>query len=92
MEGGRERERERERGRERERESLIELFLRISNTLFAGQGRESGVSPSGGGVGYKSCDAFVQPAFFVAGNCARNGVANVVAFRNLFSSILSIKI
>ena len=66
--------------------------MRISNTLFAGQGRESGVSPSGGGVGYKSCDAFVQPAFFVAGNCARNGVANVVAFRNLFSSILSIKI
>ena len=38
-----------------------------------GQGRESGVSPSGGGVGYKSCDAFVQPAFFLAGNCARNG-------------------
>ena len=72
--------------RERERESLIELLLRISNTLFAG------VSPSGGGVGYKSCDAFVQPAFFLAGNCARNGVSNVVAFRNLFSSILSIKI
>ena len=27
--------------------------------------------------------AFVQPAFFVAGNRARNGVAIVVAFKNL---------
>ena len=45
------------------------------------EGRESGVSPSKGGVCYKSCDAFVQPAFFLAGNRARNGMA-VVAFKN----------
>ena len=33
-------------------------------TLFGSDGRESGVSPSGGGgVCYKSCDVFVQPAF-----------------------------
>ena len=68
----------------------------VSEDVFAGEGRESGVSPSGGGVCYKSCDAFVHPAFFSAGNRARNGVANVVAFENLFtlevSSILSIKV
>ena len=56
-----------------------------ARTLFAGEGRESGVSPSGGGVCYKSRDAFVQPAFFLAGNRARNGVA-VVAFKNMFTS------
>ena len=59
------------------------------------EGRESDVSPSGGGVCYKSCDAFVQPAFFLAGNRSRNGVANVIAFKNLFtlfSSILNIRI
>ena len=38
--------------------------LRASVTLFGGNGRESGVSPSGGGVCHKSCDVFVQPAFF----------------------------
>ena len=32
-------------------------------TLFGIDGRESGVSPSGGRVCYKSCDVFVQPAF-----------------------------
>ena len=34
---------------------------------------------------YKSRDAFVQPAFFLAGNRIRNGVA-VVAFKNMFTS------
>lgn len=38
-------------------------------------GRESGVSPSGGGVCYT----------FLAGNRARNGVAIVVAFKNLIT-------
>ena len=40
-------------------------------------------------------DAFVQPAFFLAGNRSTNGVANVIAFKNLFtlfSSILNIRI
>ena len=36
---------------------------------------------------YKSRDAFVQPAFFLAGNRARNGVA-VVAFKNMFTTSL----
>ena len=48
--------------------------------------------PVGGGVCYKSCDAFMQPEFFLVGNRARNGVANVIAFKNLFSSILSRRI
>ena len=39
--------------------------------------------PVGGGVCYKSCDAFMQPEFFLVGNRARNGVANVIAFKNL---------
>ena len=56
-----------------------------ARTLFAGEGRESGVSPSGGGVCYKSRDAFVQPTCFLAGNRARNDVA-VVAFKNMFTS------
>ena len=56
-----------------------------ARTLFAGEGRESDVSPSGRGVCCKSRDAFVQPAFFLAGNRPRNGVA-VVAFRNMFTS------
>ena len=60
-----------------------------ARTLFAEEGRESGVSPSGGGVCYKSRDAFVQPAFFLAGNRARNGVA-VVAFKNMFTSTTSL--
>ena len=46
-----------------------------ARALFAGEGRELGVTPSGGGVCYKLRDAFVQPAFFLAGNRARNGVA-----------------
>ena len=37
----------------------------------------------GVGVCYKSRDAFVQPAFYLAGNSARNGV-DVVAFKNMF--------
>ena len=36
-------------------------------------------------LGGKSCDAFVQPFFFWVGNRARNGVAIVVAFKNLFT-------
>ena len=32
-------------------------------------------------LGGKSCDAFVQPAFFLVENRARNGVAIVVAFK-----------
>ena len=39
--------------------------------------------PVGGGVCYKSCDAFMEPEFFLVGNRARNGVANVIAFKNL---------
>ena len=60
---------------------------RASGALWV-RGRESGVSQSGGGVCYKSCDAFVQP-FFLAGNCARNGVA-VAAFKNMFTSTTSL--
>ena len=52
---------------------------------LGGDGSESDVSSSGEGVFYKSCDAFMQPAFFLAGNRARNGVAKVVAFKNLFT-------
>ena len=36
-------------------------------------------------LGGKSCDAFVQPAFFLVGNRAGNDVAIVVAFKNLFT-------
>ena len=36
-------------------------------------------------LGGKSCDAFVQTAFSLVGNRARNGVAIVVAFKNLFT-------
>ena len=56
-----------------------------ARTLFAGEGRESGVSPSGGGVYYKPRDAFVQPTCFLEGSRARNDVA-VVAFKNMFTS------
>ena len=49
------------------REHLVMTYVAYTRTLFAGEGRESGVSPSGGGVCYKSPDAFVQPAFFLAG-------------------------
>ena len=47
------------------------------------------MSPSEGGVCYKSRDAFVQPGFFLAGNRARNGVA-VVAFKNMLTSTTSL--
>ena len=50
-----------------------------------GGGEESPVTPSRGEVCYKSCDAFVQPVLFLAGNRARNGVANVITFKNLFT-------
>ena len=57
-----------------------------ARTLFARRGREeSPVTPSRGEVCYKSCDAFVQPVLFLAGNRARNGVANVITFKNLFT-------
>ena len=59
--------------------------MAYARTLFAGEGRESGVSPSGGGVCCKSRDAFVQPTCFLAENRARNDVA-VVAFKNMFTS------
>ena len=36
-------------------------------------------------LGGKSCDAFVQPEYYLAGNRARNGVTIVVAFKNLFT-------
>ena len=36
-------------------------------------------------LGGKSYDAFVQPAFFLAGNRTRNGVNTVVAFKTLFT-------
>ena len=39
------------------------------------EGRESGVSPSGGGVYY----------IYLRGNRERNGMAIVVAFKNLFT-------
>ena len=61
-----------------------------ARTLFAGEGRESGVSPSGAGVCYKSREAFVQPIVFLAGNRARIGVA-VVAFKNMFTSTTSLR-
>ena len=60
-----------------------------TRTLFAGEGRKSGVNPSGGGVCYKSHDAYVQPAFFSAGNRPRNGAA-VDAFKNMFTSTTSL--
>ena len=44
-------------------------------TLFGGDGRESGVSPSGGGVRFKSWDVFVELEFFLAENRVGNGVA-----------------
>ena len=47
--------------------------------------RESGVSLSGEGVRYKSCDAFIRPEFFLVGNRAINGVANVIVFKNVFT-------
>ena len=56
-----------------------------------GKGRKSGVSLSGvGGQCYifsagNRANAFVQLAFFLAGNRARNGVAIVVAFKNMFT-------
>ena len=58
----------------------------------AGEGKGIRCQPVGGRcllyfLGGKSCDTFVQPAFFLAGNCVRNGVAIVVAFKHLFSSI-----
>ena len=37
------------------------------------------------GACYKPCDAFVQSAVFLAGNRTRNGEANVIAFKNLFT-------
>ena len=43
------------------RESLVDVAY--ARTLFAGEGRESSVSPSGGGVCHKLRDAFVQPLF-----------------------------
>ena len=61
------------------RENLVMTYVAYTRTLFAGEGRESGVSPSGGGVCYKSRDAFVQ----------RNGVA-VVVFKNMFTSTTSL--
>ena len=60
-----------------------------ARALFAGEGRELGVTPSEGGVCYKLRDAFVQPAFFLAGNRARNGMA-VVAFINMVTSTTSL--
>ena len=33
----------------------------------------------------RSCDAFVQPVFFLAGNHARNGMTIFFKFKNLFS-------
>ena len=44
----------------------VKFWYQQLRTLFAGEGKESGVSPSGEGVCYKSRDAFVQPAFFLA--------------------------
>ena len=69
-----------------------------ARTLSEGEGRESGVSLSGRGVCCKSCDAFVQPAFFHGGKSRkkwrgpRHRVQKLVYFRNFFSSILSIRI
>ena len=37
------------------------------------------------GACYKSRDAFVLSAFFLAGNRTRNDEANVIAFKNLFT-------
>ena len=55
------------------RENLVVTSVySFRSYLFGGYGRESGVSTLGGGV---SCDVFVQPAFFLAGNRPRNGVA-----------------
>ena len=67
----------------------VKLWYQQLRTLFEGEGKESGVSPSGEGVCYKSRDAFVQPAFFLAGNRARNGVA-VVVFKNMCTSTTSL--
>ena len=36
-------------------------------------------------LGRKSCDAFVQPVFFLAGNRTTNGMAIFVEFKNLFT-------
>ena len=42
-------------------------------------------------LGRKSCNAFVQPAFFLAGNRARNGVTIFFKFKNLFTLQTSLK-
>ena len=66
-------------------------------TLFGVDGRESGVSSSRGAICYKSCDVFVQPAFFLWEIAQEmvwpsRRVQKLVYFRNLFSRILSIRI
>ena len=53
------------------RPSVHSSVVMEGNQVSACRGRGDG----GGGVCYKSCDVFVQPAFFSAGNRARNGVA-----------------
>ena len=54
-----------------------------ARTLFAGEGNELGVSPSGEGVCYIFLGGIVQPAFSLAENHARNDVAIVIV--NLFT-------
>ena len=50
------------------------------NQVSARRGKENVISSCG-----KSCDAFVQPAFFLAGNRTTNGMAIFVEFKNLFT-------
>ena len=69
-------------------------------TLFAQEGRESGVSPSGGGVCYKSCNAILCNPLFswqeiiqeMASPMSSCTFKNLVTLETCFQSILSIRI
>ena len=54
-----------------------------THTPFTRKGRESVVRSSREGLCYTFLTGNVQPAFFLVGNHARNGVSIVVAFKNL---------
>ena len=80
----------------------VHSLVRRGGGRGRGEGnQESDVSPSRGGVcmlyflGAKSCDpcdAFVQPAFFFAGNRAKYDVAIADPFTYLFSLFHNIRI
>ena len=62
----------------------IWLWRSVRPYTLWGEGNHVSVR-RGGGAYCKSCDEFVCPAFFLAGNRARNRMANGVASKNLFT-------